>query len=116
MYIKGCFETLPSYEFCHVMSDETLCRFIQTVCRFQAAADAGDETPKGGDPYDGYGGLGYDENDNDDDDVAEELSAAHANAAAAAAAASAARNQVPYFIISLVVNLAYALQSGWIAR
>ena len=64
---------------------------------YQAAADAGDETPKGGDPYDGYGGGlgGYDENDNDDDDVAEELSAAHANAAAAAAAAaSAARNQV----------------------
>ena len=88
---------------------------IQTLCRFQAAAEAGDETPKGGDPYDGYGGLGYDENDNDDDDVAEELSAAHANAAAAAAAASAARNQVPYFMISLVVNLTYDLRPGQIA-
>ena len=84
------------------------CRFIQTLCRFQAAADAGDETPKGGDPYDGYGGLGYDENDNDDDDVAEELSAAHANAAAAAAAASAARNQVPYFMISPFAVVSFA--------
>ena len=65
------------------ISDEysTPCKSILTLSQNQAAADAGDETPKG-DLYDGYGGLGYDENDNDDDDVAEELSAAHANAAA----------------------------------
>ena len=75
--------------------DEKPCKSILSLSENQAAADGGDETPKG-DPYDGYGGLGYDENDNDDDDVAEELSAAHANAAAAAAAASAARIQVPY--------------------
>ena len=60
-----------------------------------AAADGGEDTPKG-DPYEvaSYGGLGYDENDNDDDDVAEELSAAHANAAAAAAAAASRNQQV----------------------